>query len=215
MKIHIAPSVISVLILASFTSSSALGADIFRSEGLDGTVSYTTQPLDKSYRVYLRDEEKKEQPKQAARGRVRAFVATNIGDTISGTISMLVDQLAEKHQVDPVLVKAVISVESAANPNAVSSKGASGLMQLMPATAAMYGVTKISDPAQNIEAGILHLKYLLRLHKGNLSLTLAAYNAGEGAVAKNAHRIPPYRETMLYVPAVLARMQLARDIASR
>ena len=84
-------------------------------------------------------------------------------------------------------------------------------MQLMPATAAQYGVTDPFNPAQNIEAGILHVKYLLALHHGNLALALAAYNAGEGAVARHSGRIPPFRETMLYVPAVLARLQKNRN----
>jgi soluble lytic murein transglycosylase-like protein len=78
-------------------------------------------------------------------------------------------------------------------------------MQLMPATAARYGVTDPGDPAQNIDAGVRHLKDLLNVqHQGNVALALAAYNAGQGAVARHGGRIPPYRETMLYVPAVLA-----------
>jgi soluble lytic murein transglycosylase-like protein len=105
----------------------------------------------------------------------------------------------------------VVDVESNSNPRAVSSKGAVGAMQLMPSTAAMYGVTDSTDPAQNIEAGILHLKYLLSLHQGNVALALAAYNAGEGAVSKYSNNIPPYRETMLYVSAVLARLQTTDD----
>ncbi len=77
-------------------------------------------------------------------------------------------------------------------------------MQLMPATAARYGVTDAGDAAQNIDAGVRHLRDLLNAHQGNVALALAAYNAGQGAVAKHRGRIPPYPETMLYVPAVLA-----------
>lgn len=217
MKISISLTLVYFVATVATLHISAFGADIFRSEAADGTILYSSQPLNKSYRIYIREDVQKARPapvlaRSASVSHGRVSTAGSIGD---GQITALVQQLALKHQVDPVLVSAVIGVESNANPNAISPKGAAGAMQLMPATAAMYGVTKISDPAQNIEAGILHLKYLLKLHKGNLALTLAAYNAGEGAVAKNSHRIPPYRETMLYVPAVLARMQAARNLAAR
>lgn len=214
MKIHLPRFAVFLLILPYGLIHQAQGADIFRSEAADGTVSYSSQALDKSYRVYLTDSAQKSRSMPVVQSSVLTRVSVS-GGLLNSAIGLLAEQLAQKHQVDAALVKAVMAVESNSNPAAVSSKGASGLMQLMPATAAMYGVTNISDPAQNIEAGILHLKYLLKLHKGNIALTLAAYNAGEGAVAKNAHRIPPYRETMLYVPAVLARMQLARNLAAR
>lgn len=206
---------IGILMVAFAAVKTASGADIFISENADGTIRYASQALDRSYRLYLRDDKPK--PLAAPLGRAaasrRAVVET--GMPTNSTIAALVEALSRKHQLDPALVHAVIGVESNANPRAVSPKGATGAMQLMPATAAMYGVTRLDDPAQNIEAGILHLKYLLDLHKNNLALALAAYNAGEGAVAKNAKRIPPYRETMLYVPAVLARMQLVRNQATR
>jgi soluble lytic murein transglycosylase-like protein len=210
MKISISTTFICVASIAATLHIRVYAADIFRSEGADGTILYSSQPLDKSYRIYMRDDVQKGRPVRISQTKVST--STRAGDS---QIISLMERLAQKHEVDPVLVGAVMAVESNANPHAVSPKGAAGVMQLMPATAAMYGVTNLSDPAQNIEAGILHLKYLLKLHKGNLALTLAAYNAGEGAVAKNSHRIPPYRETMLYVPAVLARMQMARNLAAR
>jgi soluble lytic murein transglycosylase-like protein len=186
-------------------------ADIYRSEGPDGEVRFASQPLDKSYRLFLRAEA----PRLAAlpNRKAASAVASRGGDTRElreGHLAPLVEQLSRKHAVDVALVRAIIDVESAGNPAAVSIKGATGAMQLMPSTAAMYGVTELTDPAQNIDAGIRHLKYLLARHDGNVALALAAYNAGEGAVAKHAG-IPPYRETMLYVPAVLARMQSNRN----
>jgi len=118
---------------------------------------------------------------------------------------------SKKYDIDESLVKAVIYTESYFNPNATSHKGASGLMQLMPATAEKYGVDDIYNPRQNIVAGIKHLKYLLKLYPKNLKHALAAYNAGEGAVNKYKG-IPPYRETQGYVKKVLKhfkRFQLA------
>lgn len=121
-------------------------------------------------------------------------------------LDTLINRLAQKHAVDAALVRAIIEIESNFNANARSSKGAIGAMQLMPSTAAQYGVRNLQDPAQNIDAGIRHLKYLLALHRGNTALALASYNAGQGTVNKHGHRIPPYTETMLYVPAVLAKI---------
>lgn len=186
------------------------GADIYRSEGPDGEVRFASQPLDKSYRLYLRDEATHTQARMPRRPSASDTAARSAAGL---PLAPLIEQLAQKHAVDPALVKAVIDVESRGNTAAVSPKGATGAMQLLPSTAAMYGVTELADPAQNIEAGIRHLKYLLDRHGGNLALALAAYNAGEGAVARYAARIPPYRETMLYVPAVLARMRANQNAA--
>lgn len=110
---------------------------------------------------------------------------------------------ARETKVNPALIHAVITAESAYDPKALSSAGAVGLMQLMPATARRYGVTDRWDPEQNIQGGTRYLSFLLRKFNNNLKLTIAAYNAGEGAVAKHGNRIPPYRETRQYVPKVL------------
>lgn len=110
---------------------------------------------------------------------------------------------ANKHSIPYHLVHAVISVESAYNPNAVSSAGAQGLMQLMPATAIRFGVEDPFDPRENINGGIQYLRYLVDLFKGDYKLVLAAYNAGEGAVKRYGNRIPPFRETQDYVRKVL------------
>jgi soluble lytic murein transglycosylase-like protein len=105
----------------------------------------------------------------------------------------IIERYAAKYGVDPVLVRAVIQVESDFNPMCISNKGARGLMQLMPGTAKRYGVTRIHDPEQNIHGGIRYLAYLLELF-GDKPRALAAYNAGEGAVLKYGG-IPPYEET--------------------
>jgi Transglycosylase SLT domain len=114
----------------------------------------------------------------------------------------LIREVAERHGVGADLVEAVIRVESGGNPGAVSPKGARGLMQLMPATAAVLGVRNAFDPRENIEGGVRHLRYLMERYQGNLPFALAAYNAGEGAVSQHSG-IPPYPETQQYVRKVL------------
>jgi len=115
----------------------------------------------------------------------------------------LILSAAETHGVDPILVQALIQVESNYQPRARSSKGAMGLMQLMPSVAREYKVKNAYDPASNIDAGVRKLKTLIDGMKGDLGLALAAYNAGEAAVAKFGG-IPPYRETQSYVSRILA-----------
>jgi soluble lytic murein transglycosylase-like protein len=114
----------------------------------------------------------------------------------------LIARAANHHSLDPRLVKSVMLVESGFNPGAVSPKGARGLMQLMPATANRHGARDIHDPAQNIAAGTRYLSHLLGLFGGNLEKSLAAYNAGEAAVARYGG-IPPYNETRTYVRRAL------------
>lgn len=116
-------------------------------------------------------------------------------------IERIVHEAADRHNVDPALVRAVIETESNWNPSAVSRKGAVGLMQLMPTTAQRFGVNDFYTPQQNVEAGVKYLKTLLERYDGNLDLALAAYNAGEGAVDR-AHGIPRFRETRNYVQKV-------------
>jgi len=110
---------------------------------------------------------------------------------------------ARRQKLDPALVKAVIAVESAYDPAAVSSKGAIGLMQLIPGTAERYGVKTIADPLGNIGGGTHYLKDLIGMFDGDLALALAAYNAGEGAVRQYKNAIPPYPETQQYVRLVM------------
>jgi hypothetical protein len=116
-------------------------------------------------------------------------------------VEKMVREAADRHHVDPALVRAVIETESNWNPGAVSRKGALGLMQLIPTTAQRFGVNDVFNPKQNVEAGVRYLRTLLERYNGNLDLALAAYNAGEGAVDR-AHGVPAYRETRNYVQRV-------------
>jgi soluble lytic murein transglycosylase-like protein len=117
-----------------------------------------------------------------------------------------ISESARAHGVAPELVASVIAVESNFNPNAVSWRSARGLMQLMPQTAARFGVTQVFDPQQNIEAGTKYLKELLLRYNGDLALTLAAYNAGPDRVGQY-RAVPPYRETRDYVRRVTEKFR--------
>jgi soluble lytic murein transglycosylase-like protein len=121
-----------------------------------------------------------------------------------GDVETLLREAAARHGLDPGLVRAVVGVESAFRKDAISPKGALGLMQLMPATAASLGVTDAFDAAQNLDGGSRHLAALVQSYAGDLTKALAAYNAGAGAVARHGG-VPPYRETQDYVAKVLKR----------
>ncbi len=190
------------LLLGWLLSGAVQAADIYRAVTAEGEERFATHAPDASYHLFLRDETpathlphppRPSDPIMAQRARA---------------LAPLITELANKHAVDAKLVQAIIEVESRFNAQARSHKGAAGLMQLMPATARQYGVTDRYDTRQNLEAGIRFLKDMLSKHQGNVALALAAYNAGTGTVGKYDQRIPPYRETMLYVPAVLLRLQL-------
>jgi len=124
----------------------------------------------------------------------------------------MIQKVAQETSVNPLLLHAVISVESGYDEKAVSRKGAQGLMQLMPQTALRFGVRNAFDPLENVRGGALYLKWLLQYFNGDLKLALAGYNAGENEVVRAGYRIPPIKETRDYVPKVLAR--LSRPVAS-
>ena len=125
--------------------------------------------------------------------------------TGNSKIDNLIRHYGKQHGVDPFLIYCLMSQESSFVPGATSYKGAQGLMQLMPGTAARYGVTNPYDVAQNIQGGTRYLKDLLKMFKGRVDLALAGYNAGEGAVMKYGNSIPPYNETRNYVRLILKR----------
>jgi len=135
---------------------------------------------------------------RAERVRTTTFVESDR----ARTYDTIIEDHAERHNVRPALVKAVIQVESAFNPRAVSPKGALGLMQLMPATARLLNVKNAFDPEQNIAGGVAYLRQLLDRYDGNEQLALAAYNAGPGAVDRHNQSVPPYRETRNYVSKI-------------
>jgi soluble lytic murein transglycosylase-like protein len=142
--------------------------------------------------------------------QVRGFVPDEVLDEVlspTGTraeLEALAADVAKRHGLDPALVLAVASVESGFQPNAVSPKGAQGLMQLMPATATSLGVADALDPETNLEGGSRYLAELIALYGGDLTKALAAYNAGPGAVRRHGG-VPPYQETRAYVKRVLER----------
>jgi len=125
------------------------------------------------------------------------------GSNLRAEIDSIVQEVAQKYSLEPSLIHSIIKIESNYDPWAISPKGAMGLMQLMPATAAQYGVKNIFDPRENIEGGVRYLKDLVRLYQGQTDLVLAAYNAGQEAV-KRFGGIPPYPETIKYIEKIKA-----------
>lgn len=172
--------------------SAPVSADIYKLVQGD-RVYYTDQPpKGQGYRLIIRTRPKTyNYDMKFMSGNKQKF-----GDMIA--------KAAAKHQMDPKLLHAVIQAESAYNPNAVSSAGAVGLMQLMPDTARRYGVTDRRDAEQNIDGGTRYLKDLMAMFNSNLKLAVAGYNAGEGAVMKFNYSVPPYPETQNYVQHVLS-----------
>ncbi len=163
-------------------------ADVFMRINKDGHVEFTDTPSGPGWTTYAGE----------AEGRsVLEFVMT----ADPAKLDQIIREVAERFEIDAALVKAIVKAESNSNPNAVSAKGAQGLMQLMPGTARSLNVCLPFDPKENVIGGVKYIKELLALH-GDLRLALAAYNAGPRAVKKHAG-IPPYRETVHYVRKVL------------
>jgi hypothetical protein len=162
----------------------------FKPVPTNGAVMRAARSAASEVSTYL-DGQKRGNPAQSSYQRL------NVGFT-QADIDAAINEAAERHNVDPNLVRSVIKVESNFNPNAVSRKGAMGLMQLMPATARSLNVSNPFDPQQNVEAGVRHLRKLLDSYGGDVRLSLAAYNAGAGAVARSAG-VPRFGETRKYV----------------
>ena len=189
--------------------TAAAQADIYKFVDENNIVHFTNIPNDPRYRVY-----KRTAPQRVA---VPYGSTASTGDATARfheanrrRYSSIVDTAAEQYQVDPALVHAVIMAESGYNPNALSPKGATGIMQLMPGTARRYGVANSYDAASNIRGGTRYLRDLLQMFNNNVHLAVAAYNAGENAVIRHGHQIPPYKETRNYVDKVITFYQSAR-----
>jgi hypothetical protein len=181
-----------ILIFAVSLSADSVYADIFKYIDNEGVLHLTNVPSQPNAKYVLVLKEK------------RILFRPNID---MGTFDQFITKAADKYKVDSALIKAVIKAESNFNHHAVSPVGAQGLMQLMPATAYQLQVEDAFHPEKNIDGGVRYLSYLLKLYRGNLTLALAAYNAGEGAVAKYNNQIPPYNETKNYVKKVLSYYQ--------
>lgn len=186
-------------------------ADIYRYVNPEGVTTFTNIRPTGRYEVVIKE-------KVAPVAEVKPAAATAqahypVRGYAAATRSRYASQIqtaAHAARIDPALVHAVISAESGYNPSAKSRAGAVGLMQLMPETAARYSVTNRWDPEQNIQGGTRYLSDLLRMFNNDLRLALAAYNAGEHTVVRYGNRIPPYRETVAYVPKVIGFYQTYR-----
>jgi len=168
-------------------------ADIYKYVDQNGRVFLTDKPSHKGYKILVRTwkgwEERAYDFRDFKRNRERYKPA--------------IARVASHYRLPGALIDAVVTTESAYDPNAVSRAGAVGLMQLMPATARRYGVSNRKDALANLNAGTRYLSDLLGMFNNNLVLAIAAYNAGENAVIKYQNRVPPYRETRHYVDKVL------------
>lgn len=213
----------------------AAHADLWAYVDEFGVTHFAAEALDERYKLFFRgdlyDSSKPGlQPHSSAAAGLSARTRTQSFFEVSPRYKSVrphLQKAAEKTGVDYDLIKAVIAVESGFDAEAVSPKGAVGLMQLMPATAERFGVAanknrsmqqQLSDPAVNIPAGARYLSYLMNLFPGRLDLVLAAYNAGEGAVNKYGKSVPPYKETLNYVKAVTGiyeQLQAAKPLAGR
>lgn len=168
-------------------------------------------PLTSSDLEKARAEELAKKPEAPANDRGAAIIkvpAAVLGHHISSgnpSIDAMVYEAASRNGLDPCLILSVMRAESGFRRMAVSPKGASGLMQLMPATAARFGVKNIFDPRENVLAGSVYLRWLLNRFNGDVRLALAGYNAGEGAVEFYGLRIPPFAETQNYVRTIYGR----------
>ncbi|HNR11894.1 MAG TPA: lytic transglycosylase domain-containing protein [Thermodesulfobacteriota bacterium] len=160
-------------------------ADVYRFVDEQGVIHFTNVPSDARYKLYLPS---RKHPH--SRGTPSQY-------------DPIIQEMSKKYEVDHNLVRAVIKVESDFNPSVVSTKGAKGLMQLMPETAYDMDVDDVFNPRQNIEGGVKYLRRLLNIFENDLTLTLAAYNAGENTVRQYNLQIPPYKETQDYVRKVM------------
>lgn len=191
-------------LITALLSASAAGArpQIYTYVDADGLRHYTDVPDNNRYRLLVLSP----QDRTASGERYDSMLLAKAGQYDS-----IIEKAAISASVEANLLRAVIVVESGFNSHAVSKRGAVGLMQLMPATASRFGVSNPYDPRQNVHAGARYLKFLIDRFGQDLRLALAAYNAGEDAVDRNGGQIPPFSETMAYVPRVMKIYRMLRD----
>ena len=195
MSIHL--SAVAALALVAVARPAV--ADIYMHKDERGVVHFTNIPNgDKRFKLLRKEEGTTPETRAAGAPQYALPPAEAIRK-----YSPIIDSVSHTYGVDRALVHAVVSAESGYNPQAVSRAGARGLMQLMPETAKRYGVQNIHDPMDNVVGGVRYLRDLLAMFNGNLELAVAAYNAGENAVIRNGNKIPPYAETVQYVPKVI------------
>jgi soluble lytic murein transglycosylase-like protein len=193
-------------------------ADLYGFVDEHGRVQMSDVALDSRYILYTKAKAKSEDAPLSQPSTDAAPVTINAAFSDPTPLQSrrhyadMITRVAREQKLDPALLHAVVTVESAYNAQAVSPKGATGLMQLMPDTGKRYGVTNLMDPLQNLRAGARYLRDLLAMFNNNLRLVLAAYNAGEGAVIRAGHAIPPFRETRAYVPRVLQHYERYREL---
>jgi len=187
---------IIIATVLGLASASSVNADIYKYVDKHGRVILTDKPRSENYKLLVKTWKGWEEKKSNV--AYEKFAANK--KKYSSTIA----HYARIYRLPSSLLHAVISAESAYDPNAVSRAGAVGLMQLMPETAKRYGVHNRLNPADNVNGGTRYLHDLLKMFDNKLRLALAAYNAGEGAVKRNGYRIPPYEETRNYVEKVIA-----------
>jgi soluble lytic murein transglycosylase-like protein len=193
-----------VFVIAALLMASAVAAHsrIYMYVDADGVRHYTDMPDDNRYRLLVLSP----RDRTASGERYDPMLLARAGQYDS-----IIETAAVSASVEPNLLRAVIVVESGFNSRAVSKRGAVGLMQLMPATATRFGVSNPYDPRQNVHAGARYLKFLIDRFGQDVKLALAAYNAGEEAVDRNGGHIPPFTETMAYVPRVLKIYRMLKE----
>jgi soluble lytic murein transglycosylase-like protein len=195
--------------LAGLHAQACAAGRIYLSQTSDGLPSYSHEPGGEGNALYLElspppPPRPRERRADSPRLHPRASMAGAYDGLPDSSIRTLVLAASRIYGVPQELLFAVMHAESSFNPHARSSAGAIGLMQIMPPTGARYGVSRgLADPATNIDVGARYLRDLLDLFKGDMTLAVAAYNAGEGAVLKYGGRVPPYAETRSYVPRVM------------
>ena len=196
------------LVLVSFTLvlavfATAQGQSAYQIDNFD---------LPNAVQIHTPKAEPKNQPKRLLR-LTSMPLNPSLGSFTTGNsdIDNFIVESGKRNSVDPLLLYSIMHQESSFKSRAMSNKGARGLMQLMPPTAVRFGVTNIWDPKQNIEGGARYMRFLLDLFDGDVTLALAGYNAGEGAVMKYGNRVPPYSETQEYVRRIGRRYNLIRD----